>query len=174
LVYHFLQEVSEKYDNPSLKHEDIYCHCMYEALGIPKEVHDEIIRKILKNCNLKLEDGSVEAIEGLNKKHKILIITSRPLNYEEPTKELLYNNSIKYSEIIFTKDINKGEDCQKNNVDVLIEDCLNVAINSSSLVEHVILYDKPWNQSSELDKNLFVRIHEWDEIFKYVLFLESI
>ena len=122
----------------------------------PREFASEIIKKLKKEGN------------------KIYIITARneeglpPETYgrmQEFTKKWLQDNEIKYDEIIFTSDVEKLEQCLKNDIDIMIEDSPNNILNISSKIK-VIKYDCQYNKKIE-GKNI-ITAYSWYHIYNII------
>lgn len=120
--------------------------------------------------NAKLNIGCKEAIEKINKKNKIFILTSRkyreeykesltPDDFFNVTEEYLFKNKIYYEEIVFTN--NKKISAEMLNLDVVIEDKIE-NIKSVSEVCPVIVIDNENNKSIE-GKNIY-HAKDWSKV----------
>ena len=125
--------------------------------------------------NTRPREFAKEVINKLrNEGNKIYIITARneeglpPETYgrmQEFTKKWLQDNEIKYDEIIFTSDVEKLEQCLKNDIDIMIEDSPNNILNISSKIK-VIKYDCQYNKKIE-GKNI-ITAYSWYHIYNII------
>jgi len=160
----FSKIVEKKYDI-ILKEADIYCHDLNLVLGINKKERDHLIREALKK-ELALNHGAQETLEKLCEEgHKIYLLTARPHDLLEVTITWLKKNDIPFTELL---QLNKGEKyLAKVDLDLIVEDCLEDALEWSQKVKSVLVYDHPWNKTLNV-KCLIKRVYSWDEIFEEV------
>lgn len=118
--------------------------------------------------NISPTIGSKEAIEKLSKKYILHIITGRPKQYDNVTKEFLNKNyNTKFASIAYTahytkeKPIKKFEICKEINAKIIIEDDLEHAIDCANNGIITILMDKPWNQ--DIYHENIIRTYSWNE-----------
>jgi len=165
----FIKLVKKKYD-VTLKETDIYCHDLNLVLGISKEESYQLIRETLKE-DLTLNYGAKETLKKLSiGEHKIFILTARPRDLTEVTKDWLKRKDIPYTQII---QLNEGEKyLAKVDLDLIVEDNLEDAVEWSQRVKSILVYDHPWNKTLNV-KRLITRVYSWDEIFQEVQRLEK-
>lgn len=101
--------------------------------------------------------------------NKIIIITGRGKrifkNAEKVTKFWLEKNNIYYDEIVFTKSVNKIEECKKCNVDIMLDD---LAINVKMLRENNInayLVKTRYNENYSLNMPM---LSNWENIYNFI------
>jgi uncharacterized HAD superfamily protein len=126
----------------------------------------------------KIVNGAVEGIDELSKKYKLIIVTSRTKSkLSEDWIDKYFPN--KFEKRCYNNDwdtlgptSNKLDVCKENNIDVLIEDCLENAEKVAKGGITAILINYPWNQSDEkLHKNI-IRVKNWKEIVEQINSLE--
>jgi uncharacterized HAD superfamily protein len=130
--------------------------------------------------NIKIIDGSEEAIKKLKKDNELFIITSRPKEIREETFIWIENNFPNvFSEIYFTSDFSKDINlktkkgvCDDLNIDILIEDSGDYANNCVSSKRKVFLFNYPWNKNIQTKKGV-IRINSWEEILKEIFTLKK-
>jgi uncharacterized HAD superfamily protein len=66
-----------------------------------------------------------------------------------------------------SKTISKLEACDKERIDVLIDDNLKFALECAKEHRKVLLFDSPWNQAKELPKEIH-RVYDWEEIVEKI------
>lgn len=166
----FVELVKKRY-NLVLRKTDIYCHDLNLVLGISKEERNQLIRDTLKE-DLTLNTGAREAIEKLClERHRIFILTARPNDLVEVTKSWLKKKGIPYAQLV---QLNEGKKHLANvDLDLIVEDNLEDALEWSQKVKNILVYDQPWNQTLNI-KNLIKRVYSWDEIFDEVQRLKAI
>lgn len=158
-------DLTKKKYNVCLKESDIYCHDLNLVLGITKNERNELIKETLKE-DLKLNDGSKEIITKLwAEGHKIYLLTARYASSIETTKEWLKKNGIPYTELFQLKEGEKNNTNLK--LDLIVEDCLQDALEWSPKVTNILVYDHPWNKTLNV-KGLIKRVYSWKEIYQEV------
>jgi len=120
-------------------------------------------------------EEAIEAIDELSKKHELIVITSRQTEFITETKRWIKAHFPgKFRDIFVTNhahwaktgtSMTKLEVCQKENVDVLIEDNLEYAVECAIENTKVLLLDAPWNQG-KLPKNVH-RVFSWKEVVSH-------
>jgi len=160
----FVEVVKDHY-NTILTEADIYCHDLNLVLGIGKEERSKLIKEtILKG--LKLNLGTQQTLVKLSSEgHRNFILTARSNNLNGTTSKWLKEKGIPYCQLLHLKE---GEKYQANvNLDVVVEDNLEDAIEWSQKVKNVLIYDHPWNQSKNV-RNLVKRVFNWDDIYREI------
>jgi uncharacterized HAD superfamily protein len=121
--------------------------------------------------------NSPKSVLNLSKKHELFLVTSRPQNIKQRTLEFLQNYFPKeIKKVIHTgqyvspaSSINKFDVCVQEKADVLIEDCLEIAIDCANHGLKTFLLDSSLNQlnrehsEGKIPKNL-LRVKSWPEI----------
>ena len=116
---------------------------------------------------------AIEVIEKLNKKHEIIIVTSRTKAKEEKTRKWIKRFINCAEEIFFIrknyseKPKTKAEICKEINADILIEDNLTYAKSCAENGIKVLLFNYPWNQARRLHP-LIKRVRSWKEVLKVI------
>jgi uncharacterized HAD superfamily protein len=160
----FCDVVEQKY-NVKLKESEIYCHDLNLVLGITKKERNELIMETLKK-DLALNNGAKEILEKLLLEgHKIYLLTARFGSTKEITKSWLKKNGIPYTELLQLKEGEKSN--AKINLDLIVEDCLEDALEWSPKAKIVLVYDHPWNKTLNV-KGLINRVYTWEEIYQEV------
>ena len=158
----------------NLKKDDFFSLNLHKVWGGTRE---EDIKKVdeygesVYLDRLKPVNKSIECINKLKEKNKLIIITSRPDKIYEKTKDWIDKYfSGAFLKIYFAYNYErmnpspKKEDiCFELGADFIIEDNLNHAIDCAEKGIKSILIDQPWNQSDELRKNI-IRVKDWSEI----------
>lgn len=157
--------VVKKHYNQTITEADIYCHDLALVLGISKKERNALIRETLQE-DLALNLGAKKTIKKLySEGHQIFILTARPSDLVNATRDWLKKKSIPYSQLI---QLSQGEKhLAKVNLDLVVEDNLEDAIGWSKKVKNILIYDHPWNQSFNV-KGLFKRVHNWSEILEEI------
>jgi uncharacterized HAD superfamily protein len=173
----FIEFHNKKYGT-SLKRKDFVNYRYWDILGITKE---EAIRRVYEFYetdsfqNMPPLTGSKEALISLKKKHKLIIITSRPDDIVKITEKWVDKFFPEtFSKLYFTNHLPKNgiprkkEDvCSKLGVDILIEDVLEFAVGCASEKTKVLLLTCPWNEKYKLLKGIY-RVKSWKEIVEKV------
>ena len=137
-----------------------------------KTFYKQNIERIVKKLNPI--EGAKEYIDKLKKDgHKIYIITGRDNgDYSNPydmTKDWLDKFHIYYDKLILTNAYKndkhgKSEKCIENNVDIMIDDSVNICMDSINYGIDTLIMDTPYNRQV----NNIKRVHSWKEIYEYI------
>ncbi len=121
--------------------------------------------------NMGIVPGSKSGVKSINSKNELFIITARPHYMADKThawvKQYFPN---KFSEVYMTAQfasdgskIPKSKVCSDLGVKIMIDDCLDYALDCASPDRLVLLLDKPWNQTKELPEGI-KRVYSWEDI----------
>ena len=123
---------------------------------------------------IEVMPGSIEALQELCT-HNNYIVTSRPSALKDKTESWVEKNFPEtFSEIIITNAFSNEENfikksvvCDRLGANIVLEDSLDNALDCNNGQRLIILFDKPWNQSSNLPKNI-IRVKDWDEALRHI------
>jgi len=140
---------------------------------------DEAIQKIYDFhktpyfANMLPVAGSQAGVQALKDKHDLYIVTSRQNDIIEATKqwvEQYFPNT--FTDIHFANHysqsgspLTKKTICDAINVDLLIDDSREFAVECLQPDRKVLLYDCPWNQIDGLPEGI-KRVYSWPEIIQ--------
>ena len=158
----------------SLKREQFKSYRFWETWG---GTRDEAIQKVYDFhktpyfINMKPVAGSQEAIDILKETHDLVIITSRQDDVADATRKWVEQHFPgAFSEIYFANHYSqngnsktKFQICDALNVDVLIDDSTEYALECLNSRRKILLFDCPWNKTAELPEGI-QRIYLWKEI----------
>lgn len=149
--------------------DDFY---LYRLYGWNDEEEEKIFKKYGIDIiwNSDPYPDAVEILSSLYRKHKLTFITARPEFCKEITIKWLNRYNIHYHNISFVND--KLDECQKLNVDILIDDAPHYAEEFAALKKPYILFDQPYNQ--HIDHESVFRARNWKEITEYIESLPTI
>ena len=124
--------------------------------------------------------GAKEALIELSRKHEIKIITSRLEEIREETQKWLeehypdHDFEVHYANHYYgIEHQKKSEICRNLGIDILIDDCLEYALECSAEAIKVLLLDNPWNQMDNLPKNV-TRVSDWNNIVTHINSLNTL
>lgn len=160
----FAEIVNKRY-GITITETEMYCYDADLILGIPKEEAAEIAVEIIKS-DLPLNPLAKETLEKLTAEgHSIYLLTARSDTLFYYTLMWLKQKSVPYKEIYH---LVGGKKYQANvNVDLVVEDSLQEALEYTRMVKHVLLFDQPWNKTKNV-KDLIKRVYSWTDIYKEV------
>jgi len=113
------------------------------------------------------------AILDLSSSHKLAIVTGRNEGQKEKTLLWIKKYVPQIKEIFFIRKSvrdnskSKAEICKEIQADILIEDNLKYAQQVAQAGIKVLLFDYPWNQSSNLNP-LIIRVCGWKEALNFI------
>ena len=157
----------------------IFIHIISGKSGGTKEEAIEKVdnhiksRQILKVKPLK---DSVECINILKKNNELILITLRPEHTTKKETEHWINKNFSdsfskiyysYNKVRKQEGKTKEEICLELNVNFLIEDNMDHALDASERGIKVLLIDSPWNKSKSLNKNI-TRVNSWKKILTII------
>lgn len=170
---------NEKYGT-NLKKEDIKSWDLSKAFNCSKE---ESIKRIFESYNsvyfhfIKKINNSKYALNILNEKNNIVIISARPREIYYDTYMWLFNN---YGENISNKlyltnelgkkgfKTTKLNLCKMFGCELLIDDEPHNAKVCANAGIEVLLMNQPWNQIKELDETKNIkRVYGWIDILEH-------
>ncbi|MFH1715152.1 MAG: HAD hydrolase-like protein [Elusimicrobiota bacterium] len=139
-----------------------------DCLNFSDEKISHFWREFNKNNGwgeIKSVNGALETLNTLKNKYKYIIVTSRPENLFNVTRDWLEKHNLNYEELIVTSKKNKSDILREGgwNISCFIEDRVDFATDIAKSDIPVLLYDYPWNQSENLHKNI-KRVFSWQEI----------
>ena len=161
--------------------EMIHCYDMTIPLGISHKAFDEVINEFYKSekfGNLTPQIGALEYLPAIKMDNELVIVTGRPKRVEDITFELVnkYFSEffsgvyLSHQEGISKTAIVKGEHCKKLGLNLLVEDCLEYAVECSKNGTKALLLDAPWNEcDKEFEKkHNLTRVYNWEDIAKKI------
>lgn len=150
----------------SLTPNDVNDFYLYRMYGWNNEERDEIYLTYGHDIhwNSSPYQMAKENLEILYAKDKITIITARPVVFQEVTIKWLEYHGISYHDIKFTE--NKLLECQRMNIDILIDDGPHYAEEFALANKYVILYEQPYNRHIR-KKNVY-HASNWIEVINHI------
>lgn len=123
---------------------------------------------------LGLIDFSKDAINHLKEKNELIFVTSRPKNHKEVTKDFIMRNfsgdiKIIHSEEMEEKNegkiLTKGEICEKENLDIMIEDNPDYALDCAERGIYVFVLNQPRNKEYDFSEfENIEKVNDWEEL----------
>jgi uncharacterized HAD superfamily protein len=176
----FLRFCNSNY-HTSFRNRDIFSYQLEKSFGVSKEEKNRWIISFYKSDSFKHLPslyGAKEAFELLKQNHDNIIVTSRltyldGINMKEITKYSLEQNfKGNYSEIFYsanheTNGKNKAGICLEQKASLMIEDCLQYALECNNLGIPVLLMNHPWNQA-DLKGTLITRVSGWKQALEEI------
>lgn len=154
----------------TISHQDIITHDLHLLLGIPYNELWELVNITLATKVFPAIPGSQEGMKAISH-HNISIVTSRPSEHEQRTRDNLKKYGFAFGDIHFRKYLNKFK--ERDGTDILIEDSLAEALVASEHIEHVVLFRQPWNQFTLNLSRKLIEVTNWREVVEVVGNIES-
>ena len=119
---------------------------------------------------LKMIEGAKFGLNEISKNHKICFITSRPIELKEKTIDFFYKHFPKNGyEFIFSGEVygglTKSRICNKLQIEKMVEDNADYALDCAKNGIKTFLLNKPWNRNYEKHKNI-IKVQTWRDILK--------
>ena len=162
----------------SLTREQFHSYKFWEIWGGTREEAIQKIYDFFKTPyfrNIRPVTGSQKAISILKQNNDLFVITARQDDVAKATKGWInkhFPNA--FSGIYFANHYSqkgepktKKEICDPLELDILIEDSLDYALECYNPSRKVLLLDCPWNKNSELPQGIH-RVHSWKEIVDFI------
>ena len=161
---------NSKTDDRELKFQDRFQWTGKETEDFLKKYHKQIIEEsnfipgVKRILKLLKEDG-----------HSLVLITARGgLNKDmiKITEERLKENGMDIFDKYYWATENKDEVCQRENIDIMIDDsCKNCENIANSKIKTIYLKDAP---SYNLEENKYIKVlYNWGEIYRYIKEIEN-
>ena len=161
---------NSKTDNRKLKFQDRFQWSEKQTKDFLKKYHKQIIEEsnfipgVKRILKLLKEDG-----------HSLILITARGgLNKDmiRITEERLKENGMYIFDKYYWATENKEEVCQKENIDIMIDDfCKNCENIANAKIKTIYLKDAP---SYDLEENKYIKVlYNWGEIYRYIKEIEN-
>ncbi len=169
-VYSELYDIIELKQNNKVNNQEIK---FQDRFKWNKNEIEEFLRKYHKKIILESNfmPGAKKVLELLKKDgHSLILITARgTLNKEmiKISENILKKNRMYIFEKYYWATENKDEVCEKENIDIMIDDsykkCKSVANKN---IKTIYLKDAP---SYNLDENEYIKVlYNWGEIYRYI------
>lgn len=165
--------------NTSLKDADFKTYNLWESWGGTKEESIEKINDFFQTDyfkKIKPISGAQKATRMLKENNDLSIITSRKDEIAKETESWVHQHFPNiFSEVHFAghyfsngqNSKTKRQICDSLEVNVLIEDNFEYALECLSPKRKVLLFDYPWNREIELPNGI-KRVHSWEEIIEHI------
>lgn len=137
-----------------------------EASDILIDFHDSSYYREMKPL-----EGSQKAINTIVQNDEAYLITSRPASIEESTNSWIAQYfPDTFSGIFFANychqggnSLSKKEICDKQGIDLLIEDSRRYALECLNGEREIILMNQPWNEEP-IDSDRVKRVYSWEQV----------
>ena len=156
-------------------------HCDYDLSKVWGCTQAESVARVMKFFESPLFDsitpvaGAVEGVSSLKGGgHRLVVITSRPGQIAAKTTGWVEKHFPgRFDDIYFAShaagkdNVKKSGFCADLGVEIMLEDCLQIALECSGERVRVFLLDAPWNQSDGLPEGV-TRVFSWDEMVRLI------
>ncbi len=175
-----LDLVNERTGN-NFEFEDAIGWKLEKTFGVPIEVVLPIVHEVLSRDYVPQIPGAIETLNYCYKTKawkEFFIVTHRRPSIRESTEKLVNSLGLNFP---FTLELvgenrrgvpAKAEYIQKHNIDILIEDRFDTAVDVvTNTKAAVLLINKPWNLKEHIPYELvgkLVRIYSWAQIGDYL------
>ena len=172
-----LAQIIEYYNstyNARLTKDQFRSYGYWHTWGGTKEEAIQILHDFYDTpyfTNVQPIPGAKKALHILKQNNDLFIVTSRPnsiaqqthvwLNQHFPDTFASVNFGNHYS--LDGEPVTKMQICDQLEIDILIEDALEYALECATDKRNVFLLDNPWNQQSELPLGI-QRFDAWSDI----------
>ncbi len=181
---HFTKIAKDLFDI-DVPYREVQFFNLQKSFDLSDSQYDELMRAGHVPETLLAYEETPDASKIINKwvnhGHDITIVTGRPFDSYEPSREWLDNHGLKdvplicvdkYGRESFNQDCTYSmtlEDLYKLEFDFAVED-------SPAAFEHVLhfencrvaVFNRPWNANSELPNSNFVRCEGWQDIDEFL------
>jgi len=174
-----LKYYNEKYD-VSFTYSDLFSHDLWNVFSITREESTSRVLEIMDGLEfdeIEARDGAIETLRKLSENNELVVVTSRPVSFEEKTTKWIgkYLPGV-FSGVFFTnqyskdskdKQTTKSAICRAEGVEILLEDHDFQVNDCSEVCKKIIVFDQPWNLGRALPENA-VRVKNWDDVLRLV------
>lgn len=158
--------------NTGIINEDVFIR--YGMFDWTEKEETEFYKNNIERIAIKLKPihRATETIKKLKEDGNEIIIISGRNNgeYNNPyklTEEWLAKYNIVYDKLILTNAYNKEEKanvCKENNIDIMIEDSTQTAVNIEKIGTNVLFMNTRYNKNNEN----FEKVSNWKEIYSKI------
>ena len=158
--------------NTGIINKDVFIR--YGMFDWTEKEETEFYKNSIERIAIKLKPihRATETIKKLKEDGNEIIIISRGNNgeYNNPyklTEEWLAKYNIVYDKLILTNAYNKEEKanvCKENNIDIMIEDSTQTAVNIEKVGTKVLFMNTRYNKNNEN----FEKVSNWKEIYSKI------
>ncbi len=158
--------------NTGIINEDVFIR--YGMFDWTEKEETEFYKNNIERIAIKLKPihRATETIKKLKEDgNEIIIISGRDNGeYNNPynlTEEWLAKYNIVYDKLILTNAYNKEEKanvCKENNIDIMIEDSTQTAVNIEKIGTNVLFMNTRYNKNNEN----FEKVSNWKEIYSKI------
>ena len=158
--------------NTGIINKDVFIR--YGMFDWTEKEETEFYKNSIERIAIKLKPihRATETIKKLKEDGNEIIIISGRNNgeYNNPyklTEEWLAKYNIVYDKLILTNAYNKEEKanvCKENNIDIMIEDSTQTAVNIEKVGTKVLFMNTRYNKNNEN----FVKVSNWKEIYSKI------
>ena len=161
----------------AISYED---HILYDLSAIWMCSADEVYKRIFEFYDapefskVKPIEGSQGGIKELARMHNLHLITSRPHDVEEQTKQWIHTFFPRvFTSITHTNQVSKngkGKSMKKSaigkqmKIDVMIDDHITYALDCADNEISTLLFEAPWNKSLTVNHSYMRRVASWQEV----------
>jgi len=104
--------------------------------------------------------------------HKVFIVTKRHKHLTGMTTRWLHKHNISFDKLVLTNTQSKGTVVKQLKLDFFIDDLESNLYEmykaQSRWKKGLILMTRPWNKDDYIDTSKFTRVHNWNEVLKFV------
>ncbi len=185
VVFEFMKTLVNYYNEKTRSnflYEEMNSYKISDTLKINHEEVDDIIKEMIeknKNLDMAVCEFAKESILNLSKNKEIYFITSR-VHRKNTLESLQKHFSDINFELFFSSNpyVNnegkhKGEICLDLNIDYMIEDSYEHAINCANSGVKCFLIDKPWNKNRGEHEKI-IRVKNWKDILEKLEEFENV
>lgn len=162
-------------------YQQIHFFDLQKSFALRDAQYDELMKAAHMPENLLQYEETKGASETINKwvdeGHEISVITGRPFDSYEPSREWLDQHGLERIPLFCVDKYGResfNQDCTYNlTLENLYDMSFDFAIEDSpAAFAHVLhfnnckvaVFDRPWNRQAEFPSDMFVRCRDWKEI----------
>jgi 5'(3')-deoxyribonucleotidase len=153
---------------------------MYDLSEVWRCSAEEVYKRVFEFYNspefieVKPIQGSQKGIKEIAKKHNLHLITSRPHEIEQKTRQWInvYFPKV-FTTITHTNQVSKqgkGNSKKKSEIgkmmkiDIMIDDHITYALDCADNEILTLLFEAPWNKSMQITHGYIKKVASWEEI----------
>ena len=174
-IYQELYDIEELHGKSIKNEKEVR---LQERFDWPEEIVNNFLDRyyvqVVKESNYM--PGAKMIIKKLKEEgHELIIVTARGGNTPEViavTEERLQRDNMNIFDKYCYGIVDKGEECKKENIDLMIDDSnVNCKKTSSKNIKTIYLKDAP---SYDMEENEYLKVlYNWGEIYRYIKEVEK-
>ena len=179
----FFTKIAKELFGIDVPYKEVQFFNLQKTFNISDAQYDELMRAGHIPANLlaydEVEGASATINKWVDEGHEVSIITGRPFDSYDPSREWLDNHGLERVKLYCVDKYGRESFNQNCTYSMTLDELYNMTFDfaiedSPAAYEHVLhfdsckvaIYNRPWNINEKVPNDNFVRCNNWQEINK--------